>query len=634
MSNLTMDLTGSLENFAESNRIFRIFKYGQQIDFGTTVFADSVKVYYVSGGVSGVELTKGVDYLITEENISSCDNDMSRCKIQDGSFTAQLISGIEMIRGVEDGTTYTVAISYQRLYPNQVRTAYLHNEPLNVTPELLYDLITKVEQHDSLLNRVTDSSTVTSGSSVILEVDEDCSNPNNIITDEEHFVSTSNNQFLIHPKGGSFYYDSVVITHPSSGETLKLGTDYAIVGMDEAATKASTYTSPVYRFILIKTSINDTIKVTYHAFGGSPTIDNYRQLLTNLNNVISYLNDANTLTESNLGSSEVLTSLYERINTLETQMRRLQGTPSYGDVTSGKCTLMKIFSETAGLHWYTIASLYTITGGTSPCTADTFVFRLQSQLSHFQFQCAVSVDLSNQKGDRFNVNIISDNYPRGYTPFTDYGSIDKIIRPQLRVVWDDQDTASGAYLQLGFELTNMMEETLAIMDLSGQDSCWKLVDEVSTVTTPKDSDFLLPDGTSTWSTSLSKSLQESMLVPFHQGHLIWAGTQAMNRPNDGWQYFQISDDLLIDSSVDITRIKRLRVDVEEVNGLQFPVDINFNAGTDHLKGHAAFTHQEQPVYINAEIYYEDNKPVCRLNYDVIAGTESNELDIRDLVIFL
>ena len=221
-----------------------------------------------------------------------------------------------------------------------------------------------------------------------------------------------------------------------------------------------------------------------------------------------------------------------------------------------------------------------------------------------------------------------------YTPFTDYGSIDKIIRPQLRVVWDDQDTASGAYLQLGFELTNMMEETLAIMDLSGQDSCWKLVDEVSTVTTPKDSDFLLPDGTSTWSTSLSKSLQESMLVPFHQGHLIWAGTQAMNRPNDGWQYFQISDDLLIDSSVDITRIKRLRVDVEEVNGLQFPVDINFNAGTDHLKGHAAFTHQEQPVYINAEIYYEDNKPVCRLNYDVIAGTESNELDIRDLVIFL
>lgn len=50
---------------------------------------------------------------------------------------------------------------------------------------------------------------------------------------------------------------------------------------------------------------------------------------------------------------------------------------------------------------------------------DTFVFRLQTQLSHIQFTVAVSVDLNNKGADRLNVNVISENYPRGYVPFTD-----------------------------------------------------------------------------------------------------------------------------------------------------------------------------------------------------------------------
>lgn len=44
MSNLNMDLTGSLETYKESGKIFRIFKYGQNVDFEAAVFKDSISV--------------------------------------------------------------------------------------------------------------------------------------------------------------------------------------------------------------------------------------------------------------------------------------------------------------------------------------------------------------------------------------------------------------------------------------------------------------------------------------------------------------------------------------------------------------------------------------------------------------
>ena len=630
-----MDLTASLENYAESDKVFRVFKYGQYINFETPVFTDSLVVYLISGGVT-TTLVKGTDFVVPEDAIAQADNDMSSAKLMDSSFDKELTYGIQMIMGIDEGSSETISVSYQRLYPNQLRTAYYHNEPLSVTPELFYDVVKTVEQLKALNSRVTDASSLSADDSAPYEVDESCSNTNNEVTGEKHTVSVSTGKCVIHPKGGAFYLDSLAVRLASTGETLVKDTDYLVVGMDEPRTKATSYTSPVYQFVVITSNINADIEIDYHAFGGLPTIDNYRQIVGELENIVTYLNASTTLTESNLGSTEVMTSVYERISALESKMRRLEGTPSYGDVTNGKCILMKLFADgDTDLHWYTIASLYK-TAGTSmtPCTADTFKFRLQSKTSHFQFEAAVSVDLSNEEGDRLNVNVVSENYPRGYVPFNDYTDVDAIIRPQLRIVWMEQDTISGAYLQLGFRLVNMLEETISIEDTSGHESCWILPDEVSTHTTPSDDNFMLPDGLTTWSSSLSNAQEEDMLIPFHKGHLIWAGTQPMNRPLAGWQHFDITDELLIDSSINIKKITCLRLDVEEQDGLQYPVDIKFNSGTEHLKGHASFTYQDLPAYVNAEIYKVDGTLHVRLNYDITAGVDANEFDLRDLVIYL
>ena len=632
MANLTMDLTASDSNYLESGRVFRIFKYGQYVDFGVTVFAESLKVYLISGGISTPqELIRDTDYVIPEQYTNPCDNDASNAKLLDPDFNKELICGIQMIRGVNEGTTYTISIEYQRLYPKQLTTAYIHGIPLEVTPELMYDMISSIEQLKILTNNVTDVGSLTSGDSLYFEQDESYSNPNNDVVDEEHQVNVPGGRFMIHPKGGSFYRDSIRITYPATGATLQENVDYVITGMDEGKTKVTSSTVPVYNFIILLTSISGIVRVSYHAFGGDPTIDNYRELLTNMNNVIQYLNDVEFITSGNIGQSVVLTSVFNRIDKLEDQVRRLQGTPSYGDITSGKCILMKLFSETQGLHWYTIASLYTTAGDTTPCTADTFTFRLQSELSHIQFTASVAVDLYNNKGDRFNVAVHVDNYPRGYVPFMDYTKVDQIIRPQLRIIWNDSPTVSGMYLQLGFELKGMLEETISIEDLSGHESCWKLVEEQAASTLPQDDTIMLPSGNATWSTLLPESQSESMLIPYRNGHLIWCGDQRLNATT-GWQIFE--PEHYLDDSVDISRIKRLRLDIEEVQGYQFPVDIHFNAYGDSRKGHATFTHANSPAYVNAELYRDNGKIVVRLNYDITAGDTSVVLALRDMVVFL
>ena len=632
MANLTMDLTGADSTYAESGQVFRIYKYGQYIDFGTTVFKSSLKVYLISGGISTpVELVLNADYQIPESFINSCDNDTSSAKLIDPTFDKELISGIQMIRGVNLGTTYTVSISYQRLYPKQLTTAYVHGVPLEVTPELIYDMISSIEQLKRLTTDVSDVGSLTTGNNLYFEQDESYSNPNNYVTDEEHWINVSGGRFMIHPKGGSFYRDSVKITYPATGVTLQEGVDYVITGMDEGKTKVTSSVVPVYNFILFITQITGYVNVTYHTFGGDPTIDNYRALLTNMNNVVRYLNDVEFITSTNLGQTTAMTSVFQRIDQLEDNVRRLQGTPAYGDITSGKCILMKLFSETQGLHWYTIASLYTVAGKTVPCTADTFTFRFQSELSHIQFTASVTVDQYNNKGDRMNVAVHSDNYPRGYVPFTDYTGVDKIIRPQLRIVWNNSKTVSGMYLQLGFELKNMMEETVSIEDMSGHESCWKLVEETAKNTLPQDDNILLPSGNATWSTLLPESQSESTLIPYKNGHLVWSGDYRLNTTS-GWQVFE--PEHYLNTNVDISRIHTLRLDIEEIQGYQFPIDIKFNAYGESRKGHASFTYANQPAYINAEMYREDNKIVIRINYDILAGNDNNILSLRDMVVYL
>lgn len=635
MTNLNMDLTGRHSEYTMSGKVFRIFKYEQLVDFGKSIFKDSLKVHLLSSGLGAYELVLGEDYDIPEQFISSCDNDMSAAKMMNPAFDKELISGIRMLRGVDESSYYTIQVDGQQLYPNQIRTAYFHNAPLQVTPELIHEIIYNLEQLNAITNQVKDVSALTEGGMIYLEMDDTKTNDCNYIEDEPQRVEVASGRFMIHPKGGSFYKDSVTVKHPATNAVLQEGVDYFIVGMNVAKTKATSHTAPVYDFIMIVAPIIGEVLVSYHAFGGDPTIDNIKDIISSVENIQQYLKDAKALTVDALGSTEIITSLYERIDKLETQMRRLEKSPSYGDVTSGKTILMKLaaVNRPSHLNWWTIASLYTTIGNNEPVTADTFMFRFQGHYSHIQFTAAVAIDLNNTKDNRFNVNVIAENTPRLFTPFKDYSQIEKIIRPQLRVIWLNSPQASGAYLQLGFELKGMMEETICIEDISGHESCWKLIDEIKEASLPQNDSILMPSG-QIWNAYLEEAQQESILLPLRKGHLLWAGSVELNRPEDGWNYKEFSEDLFIDPATDISRITKLRLNLQEDAGMTYAVEIPFNDGTQNLSGRTVDIYNSRPAYYNAEISRkEDGNIELFLNYDITAGKDANMLTLRDMQVY-
>ena len=631
MANLNMDFTGNNPNCLESGRLFRIYTNPQTLEFDTPVYADSLHIYYASGGLSGQELSLNTDYIIQSTDIDQTA--MSDARLTEDGFDKTLIKSVTFTHAEEE--EFTISVTYQRLYPSQVRSAYYSSERLDLTPELLNDMVQSIENLKVRTSKISDVTELSNTNGIVYDLDATCTNNNNIVTNEAHIVNVSSGNSCILPKAGSFYYDSVKVTYPATGATLVLNKDYVILGMDESATKATKYTSPVYKYIVILASINGAVNINYHAFGGIPTIDNYRDLIAKLQNIVTYINSAQTLTEKNLGTANVITSIIDRVGSLETQMRRLQGTPAYGDISSGKSILMKLFSEEQGLHWYSIATLHKIVGTSiTSCTADTFTFRLQSQLSHFQFTASVAVDLHNTEGNCVKVDVLNDNYPLGFIPFKDYSEVAKIIRPQIRVIWNNDSNATGAILQLGFTLTNMLEETVAVEDLSGRESCWKLVDEIAAATTPQDSEITLPDEVSVWSDMTPAiSKVESQLIPFSRGTLAWNGELSLNRPVDGWQA-HTTDSTLLESNIDISKLSKIRLDLEEVDGLTFGVDIPLATGSDHQIGRCSFAYANEPAYINIEVFKNtDGNITFKLSYDITSGVSSNELKLRDIVVF-
>ena len=91
MSNLNMDLSGSLETYRETGKVFRIFKYGQNIDFESTIFKDTLDVRIISGGITET-LVYGTDYIVPDIFKNNCENDGSRARFQDPTFDRELIS--------------------------------------------------------------------------------------------------------------------------------------------------------------------------------------------------------------------------------------------------------------------------------------------------------------------------------------------------------------------------------------------------------------------------------------------------------------------------------------------------------------------------------------------------------------
>lgn len=625
---LNPDMTGVNPAYRVDNDVRTLLATGQKIEFDKPVFADSIEATLLGGSVH-IPLGRDVDWTIEES-----DKDytyMGRMMTQDQDFNQVLVHSITLRKSIS--LPIVVNFAYQQLYPRLVREITSHRgEPFKFTPSVAMEMMESIEYLIALTAPVKDTTSITNAPLLLLEPDPYMERVANDIEGEIHEVDVPSGRHFIHPACGSFYKGSQKLIMKTTGEEMVEGVDYVVYGMNTSKTKATSVTSPVYDFILIKTAYVGEIELSYHAYGGDVTVENMRTMDKAMLNMVDYLNNASFLTPETLAGASVITQLIQRTTTLEDDVRRLinTGRPTYGDKTNGLCVLKKLQSSDNKLHWWNIATLYKVDGSSEIVTSDRMHLRFKTLYSKFMFDLLVSVDLTNPS-KKFDVAVLSDIAPKGYVPFEDYSGVNNLIRPQFRIIWNENTVQqSGIILQMGMELKLISEETVAIEDVSGAESCWILLPDSAVAESPSDDVIQLPNPEHIWATTNADSRVQSILTPFREGHLAWAGAEVTNQPLPGWKYIELTH--LLDSNVDISKIRRMRCELAERGANKFPVMIELIPGSDSLVGTAVFDYNGSSATLIGRISRNADGTI-KMTIEANVSVQANPLDLHHVIVY-
>lgn len=618
-----------------------IIKTNQVIEFKSPVYADTLDITFL--GTVNIPYVKDVNWTIQPTDIDTTT--MSVLRLGDDTFNKVVLKSFTVLQDIPENTSATISLTYQRVYPLMSKQMLVHGEPVNISPSLISEMLGNLE-YLMTITKVVDNQHTALGFEpprVLLE-DVHKQSPHNFIKNEIHAVNSPNKQVVVHPSAGAFFKDSVVITYQdSSGQDIPLveDVDYIIEGLDFQRTGYTTNASGVYHFIFIITPIVGDIKVSYHAYGGEATNYDVRLLYEGLNNIKLYLDNMSYLTSEGLKNDPIIRNLIHTQLHMGENMRRLlnQGKPSYGDSTNGSTLLKKLTATDNKIHWWTIASLYKVDtdmGLSEVITADEFRFRLSSVNYKIMFEAIVSLNLNNEF-NKLAVSVMGDNPAQGYIPFEDYSKLDLYPRPQLRVIYNNNNQLnSGVLLQIGMTLPGTLTETIAVEDMSGKESCWKLPPHDGTLqdSAPEDDIVTLPNDANIWDTTNPDSVTLSTLVPFKQGHLVWAGAVPLNTNTTGKVQFPLEH--FLDDSTDIRSISKVRIEFEENSGYKFAHEAPLIVGIEKKMGNIPFYYNGAQAYVNIFISRDavTKKLEMSVEANISAGSSSNRLDLKHVILYV
>lgn len=559
------DLTGLDPECHIVGESWTLYRTGQKITFSVPVYEDGLLL--VIGGLVQDVLVKGVDWTITDDDID--DNAMAMVLTQDPTFTKRLLRSITILKTVSIAAPLAVSLTYHRLYPTVFNAAVADNQLVEVTPELVLELIARVTALQQAQAGVADTTGLSVAQPRLLALDANKENANNAIVGEDHTVNTFDRRNIIRPVQGAFFGDSIRVDIPVQQRTLVRDVDYILVEADIAKTKTSNNRSGVYTAIQLTTAYAGTVRISYHAYGGVVSINDATTMNSKVDNVIDFLQTTDFLTPAGIGNIPLLRAMLARLTTLEDNMRLLVG-GGYSDVTTGSAYLRRFRANDAQHHWWSIAQLYRVDGTQTIVTADRMRFRLQCGELGLMADVAVTVDLTAAVPLRVEAcNVLQD---LGYTP---YGVAvpTPVVMPQFRVVWvHDVGVTSGAYLQIGMPLPSLAD-TVAIEDLSGQQSCWRLLPGDNAPILPSDNAFTLPDGTSQWDSASPTAKSVTQMMPNGTGYLAWAGSKPLSDFTDTGV-----------GSVSLTHLLPATFRIEDVTSVM--LDIMDTAATKPFRVHA------------------------------------------------
>lgn len=545
------DLTGEDVLYKREGITRIIYKENQKVVFDTPMFADSIIVTRI--GDPNVRLIKEEGWTIQDD-----DEDVSmtaQILVADNAFDKQLIKSITILE--YPYVNFQISIDGQSLYKDQLAA---NMDIVEWTPQLAQSIIQKVSEHSVLLNPLSNQIAEAFGELTLLAVDAHCENGLNVITGEEHEVNVPGGRHTIIPVNGSFFRDTESLTVVDTGNPLIRDVDYQVINCNLMKTQSSSYVRGVYDAIVVNTSVTGRISINYHAYGGTVSQSDVAQVIAYVSGLMNFQRENSFLSSANLPGVPYLISLKERICQLEENMRILTsiGRPTYADKTNRTAVLKAINSPDDNIHWYNVASLYRVDGSSEDHLIDRTTIRFRTLHSKLMFEANFSLNLIDEV---FKVHSISDLNPIAYTPMTDYSNIDNQIIPQFRVIYNDNvEVRSGAILQIGLRLPSVLTETLAVEDLSGDESCWILTPQSDITINPQDDQVILPASAHIWDEASASSVMLQGVFGNDNGYLAWTG----NVDIEDYNVDTVLPNLI--GIVPIDTIKRIQIDVEDEYG--------------------------------------------------------------------
>ena len=640
---LTCDIIGNDPLFRISGLRYRINTPSEayKLKLPQSAYSASVVVQRVESDQTLTTLHAGTDYIFETSNRDTESEDLIRAAYP--TFSKQLYDSfyIPVVTFGAD-SSILLMISFQSAFPNILTSAVDQDSNPNgpsVTPELLRQIC---EDLIFLKGLESNQSIAYSSSDAIpspLSTDYTGELSDNYIVDESHSINTVEGKVVIRPASGSFYGHEVVVKD-KDGATLVQNVDYTICGIDTEATKVCEHESGVYRFIIltVDTNYSGAIYISYHAFGGEVSIENFISLKNQVNTLKDFIDNGSFISIDTLGGVDLIQSILERLKTHDRYYRSLN-LSGFRDMSNTFLATPPGGVNDGESHWYRIAYLFkqsTLTDNEYFKVYTRDSVRLKIRLENLGLFFDVFV-FANVKTGTLSIASIESNPGNGYSKPNDYSGFSSSTLPEFRIVWrKDNDYSAGAVLQIKLPIVsedNNETVTIENHNKAGMGG-WILrgdsngTDNVE----PEDDLVLLPDKVNSWSSAGASNIYGSVSTypASKSGSLIWAGSL----PLSDFDSNETSLNPCTDSVIDCFSVKSLAVclfdrlnlcylyalsDVVSVLNETVTVGVTFNS-SDH-------------IYLNLKIAQADGKPTLAVWSST--GTKSNlmkRFDLRQITI--
>ena len=451
------DLTGSDARFVRQHGWYGILGTDRTINFGEPVYFGSLVLEVrrnqqwelLIDWNSNVETVDSADlmpvyrYLYQESSHQELPTDTSHQLCDAIRLPAAYISEQQL-------EELPIRATYQAFFLDPVARVRANLGPV-YTPGLMREVI---ERLDHLQNVINGFAVDSEGVHLIhgsLPLDLTGQADKNYIKNEPYYVDTRLGATVIIPRYGKFYGYDVRLVY--QGETLQEQVDYELTGLDTARTKISEPASGVYTFIRVKramrTTEEDPLLLSYHAFGGTVTNRMYDDMALELSWLHSRL--AFMLTQDNLIDQPAIVDLRQRLEGVERQLQ-LTRTQTYNFTnqfsnrhrwkTIAKYDLSRILPDR---NWPLQQAVARFRLSYNFLTADSTDNLVQQEFSVSFSRCAET------DGLKFTTKLLASSAPN----ITDDGLtyFDKRITTKLRLVWQSRedsptDIINGPFLQV------------------------------------------------------------------------------------------------------------------------------------------------------------------------------------------